>query len=261
MNINYKTIVPLKYLKDNILGNIPVMESDFPFFQEHGQVFTKYWKDNCKNFNNQILLTSKSFQLASEKSETKLAELFLDIINNDKESIVIQGTYIVNSLVFMINHVAIKESDDYYLYFYVFDKKGTPLMCHINDPLKNIEFIWISNGYKLPFEEKIIREFISIHVGKIIVIDMFKNFASVETSILDSKKKTKIFNCKYFNKTDSKIIYLNSNWFTNIVQSQSFSVRGHFRLQPKKFNGNWTRELIWVDTFEKKGYNLKAKSA
>jgi hypothetical protein len=36
-------------------------------------------------------------------------------------------------------------------------------------------------------------------------------------------------------------------------------VSGHFRLQPKKSNGEWTKELIWIDEFGKTGYTSNAK--
>jgi hypothetical protein len=30
-------------------------------------------------------------------------------------------------------------------------------------------------------------------------------------------------------------------------------------MQPKKKDGKWTKELIWIDEFEKKGYKREAK--
>ena len=37
-------------------------------------------------------------------------------------------------------------------------------------------------------------------------------------------------------------------------------VSGHFRLQPKKDeNGEWTRELIYIEPYAKKGYHRLAK--
>lgn len=87
----------------------------------------------------------------------------------------------------------------------------------------------------------------------------FKKYASVETIESKAKSKTAQFGCKYLNETDLDIEYLDSKWFTTIVNSKGFKVRGFFRLQPKKKNGEWTKELIWIDEFEKKGYNRQAK--
>jgi len=87
---------------------------------------------------------------------------------------------------------------------------------------------------------------------------LFRKYAQVE--VVESKARTKIHaqGCKYLNETDLDIEYLDSKWFTTLVNSKGFKVRGFFRLQPKKKDGEWTKELIWIDEFEKKGYNRKA---
>ena len=92
----------------------------------------------------------------------------------------------------------------------------------------------------------------------ILLFMYFKKYAKVET--LESKARTKIHahGCKYLNETDLDIEYLDSKWFTTLVNSKGFKVGGHFRLQPKKKDGEWTKELIWIEDFEKKGYNRKA---
>jgi len=86
----------------------------------------------------------------------------------------------------------------------------------------------------------------------------FKKYAQVE--IVESKARTKIHvqGCKYLNETDLDVEYLDSKWFTSLVNSKGFKVGGHFRLQPKKKEGEWTKELIWIADFDKKGYNRKA---
>lgn len=87
---------------------------------------------------------------------------------------------------------------------------------------------------------------------------LFKKYAQVE--VVESKARTKIHahGCKYLNETDLDIEYLDSKWFTSLVNCKGFKVGGHFRLQPKKKDGEWTKELIWIQDFEKKGYNRKA---
>lgn len=49
-----------------------------------------------------------------------------------------------------------------------------------------------------------------------------------------------------------------SRWFTTIVRNEDFNVRGFFRLQPKKKDGEWTRELIYIKPFVKHGYHRMA---
>tara|TARA_R110000868_G_scaffold170281_1_gene405512 strand:+ start:323 stop:1096 length:774 start_codon:yes stop_codon:yes gene_type:complete len=88
---------------------------------------------------------------------------------------------------------------------------------------------------------------------------LFKKFAQVEIKELPPNKRVKDINYKYINETDLHITHLTSAWFTTLVKSDAFKVRGHFRLQPKKKDGKWTRELIWINDFEKSGYTAPAR--
>ena len=91
------------------------------------------------------------------------------------------------------------------------------------------------------------------------LIILFKKYAQVETKYLPANKTTKDINCKYVNETSSNITILDSKWFTTLVKSDAFKVRGHFRLQPKKKDGEWTKELIWINDFTKDGYTAPAR--
>lgn len=54
-------------------------------------------------------------------------------------------------------------------------------------------------------------------------------------------------------------ILVDSTWDGDITVINPFSVRGHFRHQPKKNSkGEWYRDLIYIDAFMKKGYHRKA---
>lgn len=88
---------------------------------------------------------------------------------------------------------------------------------------------------------------------------LFIKYAEIETKQLKPGQKIKDIDCKYINDTSSNIKILNSTWFTNLVKSDGFKVRGHFRLQPKKKDGEWTREIIWINEFEKTGYTAPAR--
>jgi hypothetical protein len=54
------------------------------------------------------------------------------------------------------------------------------------------------------------------------------------------------------------VIKVDSFYNTNIDVIAPFMVRGHFRNQPKKVDGIWTREPIYIDTFMKSGYHRRA---
>lgn len=91
------------------------------------------------------------------------------------------------------------------------------------------------------------------------MILMFKKFAQIEIKELKAGQKIKGIDCNYKNDTKSNVTILDSKWFTTLVKSDAFKVRGHFRLQPKKKNGEWTKELIWINEFEKHGYAAPAR--
>lgn len=55
-------------------------------------------------------------------------------------------------------------------------------------------------------------------------------------------------------------IQIDATWNKNIDVNSPFPVSGHFRHQPKKdANGEWYKELIYIESFMKYGYHRKAK--
>lgn len=86
----------------------------------------------------------------------------------------------------------------------------------------------------------------------------FKKFAKLEIKELKPKTKNHLFTCKYVNDTDFKVDIMNCTWFTTLVKSEGFKVRGHLRWQACGPNHS-ERELIYVHDFEKEGYTRQAK--
>lgn len=61
-------------------------------------------------------------------------------------------------------------------------------------------------------------------------------------------------------KENEGIIVVDSTWDSSIQVINPFSVSGHFREQPKKNEKKeWYKEVIYIDSFMKTGYNRKAK--
>ena len=86
----------------------------------------------------------------------------------------------------------------------------------------------------------------------------FLKYCETETKFLPPLKKDKINKEKYYNKSNSIIEVIDSTWFTTLVQSDSFKVRGHFRMQPYGKN-LCNKKLIWISEFQKSGYTRKYK--
>lgn len=262
MKVNYRTHAILEKLEKESLGIIRILEQDGYFFRnlDGGKTLNESFKRNCQYFK-EIVYISPAFLDASISAFPKLAELYKDIAINDIADLSVNGTFIVGELVFFITHKIKKGLDFQETCFFIFDKSGTPLAFYeagIGD--REGFFGWISNCYSNKIEcEDDTEQFFGQKIMSLVLISMFRSYASVETKYVAPKSKIN-YEGKCRNDTNLGITYLTSKWFTNLVRSEGFKVRGHFRLQPKKNNdGEWTKELIWIDSFEKSGYTSKAQ--
>lgn len=113
------------------------------------------------------------------------------------------------------------------------------------------------NADSLSKRELIEYQYLYVHY-MITSVLLFKRYATVETKTFLAGEKTKYLGQKCINDTKQNITYLDSHWFTNIIKSAGFGVRGHFRLQPCGV-GMKDRKLIWIESFEKTGYTAPAR--
>jgi hypothetical protein len=260
MKIDYKSYPILEKLLRGYLGQIPVSQLDSSFANAIGVKFNDYFKLFQKGFNEQVSVISESFELAASKASPKLMDLARDIMTNDIADFEVKGTFIYKNFVFMINYETKQGSENQELCFYMFYKNGVPLaMSCMSDKHDIKETYWISNFYYDEVTNIGIKEWAYIKTWQIIMVQMFKSYASVETKILLPNQKVMDIVCKYKNDTKLKLTFLDSKWFTNLVKSDGFTVRGHFRLQPKKINGEMSKELIWISDFQKTGYTAPAR--
>lgn len=86
---------------------------------------------------------------------------------------------------------------------------------------------------------------------------LFMRYCEVETKVVQPGRKVEHVANKYINDTSQPVEIVDSTWFTTIVRSEGFGVKGHFRLQPYPSLG--IKRLIYIHPFEKKGYTRKAK--
>lgn len=95
----------------------------------------------------------------------------------------------------------------------------------------------------------------------ILCLLFLRDYAEHEVKYVHSghkKEKIGIKREKVFNSSPVKVECIDSNWFTTIIRSDGFSVKGHFRMQPYGEKLKY-RKLIWINDFEKTGYTKKAK--
>jgi hypothetical protein len=260
MKKNYINYPILEKLHKKSLGNMPMFGQDAPFFYLHGEAFVKHWKLNCEKFKQEINVISNPFLEASDKAQEKLMQLWKDIHVNDTSDFEVNGCYLVGDFVHMLSYEAKKGVETCEIAYYIFDKQGIPLAMYIDGVKSEGQMRgWISSCFSVNNNQDEIRNWIYYKIGQLCILKMFKSYAEVETKIMPPKARIKGFECKYINDTRFELTYLDSKWFTNLVKSDGFNVRGHFRLQPMKKDGKWTRELIWISEFSKTGYTAPAR--
>ncbi len=151
-----------------------------------------------------------------------------------------------------------KGPEDAYCQFIVLGAKCDTLQAYV-DTKEGIYFV--TKDPELWLDAKSAEEYLALRLGMVILYEMFKKYAKVETKVVNRKSRNKsVGGERCVNETEFDLNYVDCTWFTTIVRTEGFKVRGHFRLQPKKdAYGEWTRELIYINEFEKHGYTRMAK--
>lgn len=96
--------------------------------------------------------------------------------------------------------------------------------------------------------------------NKVFLFLALKKYAKVEVVEVPAGKKIKEQKDSFKNYSGQKVIVMNSRWFTKIIREDDIQVRGFFRFQNKKNkDGEWYKELIWVNPFVRHGYHRNAQ--
>jgi len=259
MNVNFKKYPILQSLEKGRVDYFNAFIEDSLFFlrgENGGNRVRESFNKNCSKFKR-ITFVSKAFHNSFQDAMPKIHGLWKDVVTNDIGDIDISGTYIIGDIVYFIKY-KVQEGVDFEESFLLAFYKGVYPIFFLERGEHISEFIWVSNASdNAALSDPL--EFVSAHLIQTVLLEMFKTYASVETKFVPAKSKS-ISGAKYYkNDTNLDVTYLTSKWFTNLVRSEGFSVRGHFRMQPKKVNGEWTKELIWIESFEKTGYTHKAQ--
>lgn len=190
----------------------------------------------------EIIYISKSINHAISLSIDKLFHLLTEIKNSSK--------------------IVLDSSENWKLYTVI--NKGNVIECHTLFPMDN----YCIRMFFYPLQKHCVWDVTSEDpkfdilkkVGQASVFEeLFLQYAEVETKVLESR--CQIYegqNCIYNNRTQFPIKIIDSTWFTTLIHSDAFKVRGHFRLQPcgQAFKD---RKLIWINEFQKDGYTREAK--
>lgn len=213
--------------------------------------------DGLENFNCKKVLISMPVSEAIKKAGPRLEDLFAELSPADK--------VILYPSITSYKHVKIeRDEDNIYCevksYYYENKLLEHHFTIYVQFIISEKKLIKKSNipEYLLkqfPKESNDLKDFMVWGLYE----ECFLQFAELEVKELKpSRQIYEGVNCLYNNKTKSDIQIIDSTWFTTLVKSDEFKVRGHFRLQPCG-EGMAKRKLIWVSEFKKSGYTREAK--
>lgn len=253
MKISYRTHPVLEKLAKKSILSFDYYKSDKDFIVRRKENIVSAFKKISLGINNQIYYVTQPFVDAYERAGDKLfgAGLWSDVeddnicfllpkneatllnIRNNTEKKLIT----CSAIGFVINGNTLGYCTNL---FVDYSGEGIPERYAIGWESENVENV---EG----------------NIFNLILMTLFIKYANVETKIMPPGFKEKSICCNYKNETDLRVIQLDSKWFTTLVKSDAFQVRGHFRLQPKKKDGVQTKELIWINDFMKGGYTAPAR--
>lgn len=103
-------------------------------------------------------------------------------------------------------------------------------------------------------------DLVALVARHILMYYTFKYFADIQVVQSRPYKKVQTENNEsILVESDILVDCMSCKWITTIVRSEGFKVRGHFRLQPYKIDGEWTKRLIYINEYEKHGYTRRAQ--
>jgi hypothetical protein len=260
MKISYRTHPLIEDIYKKEISDLKCFESDKVFVTEHKASLKDTFSRAAKLISDKIYIFREPFMEAYEKAADKLykSNLWNEVssggyclIMPDKEATLlevrkgdkIEENDFVDDRTGHVMLFATGFKNDVIIY------SGVVMLWFYSDKIKTEFQGWKSNNI----------DNVEKHILNSVLLTLFIKFAQIETKFLKPGEKLEEVECNYKNETKLPITIYDSKWFTTLVKSDGFKVRGHFRLQPKKKDGQWTKELIWISDFQKEGYTAPAR--
>lgn len=225
-----------------------------------GLSIVRIWENIKPRFSKHVRYISQSFYEAYERGSYKMKDVL------DAEDLDESGVYIFKASNSETNTIfySLKtwgkgidyEMDATILIFNSNTKKDKPALGIVSQrrpgmPAGAARFYGSKNALKANIKP------IGV-IADILSMVLFFKYCDIETKIIKGNRKENHIGVKYVNETKSDIEVIDSTWFTTIVKSEGFHVRGHFRFQPCG-QGLKDRKLIWISDYDKDGYTRTAK--
>ncbi len=259
MKISYRTHPILQRLESGELGEMGCSPEDVGEYQKLIPVLDQCWTLLCLEARSNIQLITKPFAEAIAVSFKKFTQddLLKDFLTESRHGVFLKGA---ETICYYI-HPEPGGGAVMVTFTFVDTTTGPPRLqgfaySTLDHNLKGKAAVYFTNDQR---NGRSSSELLKFHNTYLFAILTFIKYANVETKELPAKQKLDDhIHCKYVNDTSSNIKVLDSTWFTNLVKPHPFVVRWHLRLQPKKKKGLWTKEIIRINEYQKKGYTRKA---
>lgn len=263
LRISYRSNPIIERMESGKLGPLSRHRDDKERFEAFRPMLEDFWKTFAPVYLKKVYKLTEPFANAVNLSMDKMTKFNLleELVKEPQYGTVILKTQVI---CFAITP---KEDGNGYLqdvFTFHLPKDKDPLLLAFSSTDANKDMdqqmhYYVSSLARIHPGYKTDGDFAVGHNISLWGVLNFIKFADIQTKELLPGKKIKEFNVKYLNETKTPIQILDSKWFTNLVRSAGFNVRGHFRLQPYKEKGEWTRKLKWINEFEKTGYTSKAR--
>lgn len=222
----------------------------------------KFLAQNKAEFKKNVFYCSKSFTDATSRSEKAL----LKAMAKDFD-------YLLKGLHFTTGVFLTQLTDDVLAVFYKFDTEAKALDVAVfsSDGVffaasKNT-FVKFDDGsleitaYKMSIHHMFPKVLNTMMINciniNLLMVTLFRTYSDHEIAVVNRSKKV-LNSVTYKSDNPYNISILDSSWYTSIVRNEGFLVNGHLKMQSCGVNHS-ERKLIYVDTYEKKGYVRKAK--
>src|SRR5262249_3620182 len=217
--------------------------------------------DDMQPYREKVRFLSRPFLEAYEKARPSFANIFDKEVIEETGTFITQGGSFTHTYFYYLKTRIVGDDWVYDLNLMIFTKQTHAekpgLDCLITmkmdvEQLNVTEKTFVFKGWENDGSNAIYWQ------SWLITLLLFIKYCPLETKFVAAGRKEHHVGQKYVNETKQKIEILDSTWFTTIVRSEGFGVRGHFRLQPYG-TGMTQRRLQWIEPFEKTGYTRKAK--
>ena len=216
--------------------------------------FGKNWEGYRELFTKRIDCVSMPFYEMMHTSTERFdgSQIAKELTGNEYS-----GTlFLYNGRIAICYRIKVIDSENINFILLVHNKNG---ICNI--AVTDKEY-FISNKFREVGEkdqkddDDILRDF----WGEILTFYFYLKYAKVEVYESIQKKPIKISKHeKFLVDSPLKINWVDSSWFRTIIRKEEFGVRGHFRLQNYKEEGQWVKRLIYIEPYIKHGFVRHAK--